>query len=85
MPQPTPLDTTAKDFIAGGVGKSTLPWQAPHVREDLMVVLNCKQPEKLMLMVEWLVDEIGITKRQGVETALREWCERELKRRGVNP
>ncbi len=59
------------------------PWQEPHVREDLTVQLNTRQPERLMLQVEWLALEAGMSKRDLVEVALREHITREFKRRGV--
>lgn len=59
------------------------PWQEPHVREDLTVQLNTRQPERLMLMVEYLAAEDGISKRELVETALLEHIAREFKRRGL--
>ena len=59
------------------------PWHEPHVREDLTVQLNTRQPERLMLQVEYLAAESGMSKRDLVETALREHITREFKRRGI--
>ena len=77
-------DRAAADrFVAGGPRKETYPWQNPIARDDLAKQLNVAQPERLMLMVDWLVRETGKTKRDIVESALRDWVMRELKERGL--
>lgn len=60
-----------------------LPWTEPHVRDDLSVQFNTRQNERLILKVEFLAAEMGITKRELVEKALEELCAKELKRRGL--
>lgn len=62
---------------------ATYPWQEPHVRKDLTVQINTRQPESLMLRVEYLAAEDGLSKRDLVEKALEEYVAREFKRRGL--
>lgn len=59
------------------------PWQGPNVRDDLTLQLNTRQPERLVLMVEYVAAEDGISKRELVEKALEEFIAREFKRRGL--
>ena len=70
-------------FVAGAPRKETLPWKEPQVRDDLYLQVNMKQPESLVLKVEWLAQLKGITKREAVETALSQWTERELSQLGI--
>lgn len=70
-------------FISGAPRKETLPWMHPRVRDDLNVQLNVRQPERLMLQVEWLAAHHRVTKQGLVETALREYVAKELKRLGL--
>lgn len=77
-----PVDERA-EFIGGAPSKTTYPWQAPRVRDDLMVQVNVKQPERLMLMAEWLAAEEGMTKRSLIENAIREYVMPRLRKRGI--
>jgi hypothetical protein len=80
----TPIPTDERsEFISGAPAKTTYPWQAPRVRDDLMVQVNVKQPERLMLMVEWLAEQEGTTKRQLIEDMLREGAVSRLRKRGI--
>lgn len=75
--------TRVAQWVAGAPGKHTYPWQGPHVRTDLSVQVNTRQPEKLMIQVEYLAAEVGVTKRQFIELALKEKVQQELKNRGM--
>jgi hypothetical protein len=71
-------------FIGGAPGKVTYPWQEPRVRDDLMVQVNVKQPERLVLQIEWLVQQQkGLTRRQLIEDMLREGVAARLKKLGI--
>jgi hypothetical protein len=85
LPKDTVGDRSEREaFIAGGRGKETLPWEAPHVRSDVMVQVNVKQPEDLNLQLEWLVQHREApNKRQLIEDLLREGVAARLKRRGI--
>ncbi len=78
-------------FVEGAPGKGTLPFQLPHVRDDLMVQLNTRIPERLDLQLEWLAHHLsgrgeGVTSKQDLVTrALREMVHRELHRLGIRP
>lgn len=75
----------AAAWIAGAPGKATYPWQAPHVRTDLHVQVNTKQPEKLMLQVDWLADQLEMPKRALIEEALRRFVAEEFRIRSLEP
>ena len=49
-----------------------------------MVQVNVKQPEDLMLQIDWLVDQgEAKNKRQLIEDLLREGAASRLRRRGI--
>lgn len=60
-----------------------LPWREPGARADLDVQLNTRQPERLMLKVEYVALVLGLTKKDLVEQALTDLVDRELKKRGL--
>lgn len=70
-------------FIEAAPGKRTLPWMGPNVRSDLLVNVNVKLPERLVLQLHWLAAERDEHKRAIVERALSELMERELAARGL--
>lgn len=72
-----------EEFIKAAPGKTTFPWEEPHVRDDVMLQVNVKQPERVMLQIEWLADQMKTTKRAVIERALKEFAQRELKRLGI--
>ena len=86
VPQPPahPTAVTQDKFIRGAPGKASYPWKGPHVRDDLMMSMNNRQPERLKLMVEWLADAMGITQREASRQALEEWAIRQLEAFGVS-
>jgi hypothetical protein len=73
----------AEQFIAGAPGKRAMPWDDMRVRDDVMVQVNVKQPERLMLQLEWLVTQEGTTKRKLIEDILREGVNQRLKKLGI--
>lgn len=81
--RPPQVERMIEQFIAGAPGKSTRIWEEPHVRDDVMVQLNVKQPEKLMLQVEWLARQEGSNKRKLVETILKEGVKARFKALGI--
>jgi hypothetical protein len=46
-------------FIGGAPGKVTYPWQEPRVRDDLMVQVNVKQPERQGDRISNLSEDFG--------------------------
>ena len=83
QPPESERDSERADFIEGGPGKRTFPWRLKHIREDLSVQVNVKQPEKLMVQVQWIADQLGIPKRKAIEDALRMYVAAEFRRRGI--
>jgi|1186.fasta_scaffold73758_3 hypothetical protein len=87
MPK-TPAATSSREerdaFISGAPGKTTYPWQDARVRSDVMIQVNVKQPEDLVLQIEWLVQQQkGLTRRQLIEDILREGVKARLKAHGI--
>jgi hypothetical protein len=81
---PPPSQQERDAFISGAPGKTTYPWQDPRVRSDVMVQVNVKQPEDLMLQIDWLVNQgEAKNKRQLIEDLLREGAASRLHRRGI--
>lgn len=66
-----PAPPSVEKFVLGAPGKTRFPWENPGVREDLMVQLNVKQPEKLMVQADWFAWQLRISKREFVEDAIR--------------
>jgi len=73
------------EFIGAAPNKGSYTWQQPHVREDVRLQLNVTVPEPMMLKLDWVSYQLGITKREFTETALRAALQAELKRLGVPP
>jgi hypothetical protein len=71
------------DFIDGAPGKTTYPWLAPRVRDDVMHQVNMKQPERLMLQVRWLAEQEGIPLRQLIENMIRDGVATRFRKRGI--
>jgi hypothetical protein len=87
MPK-TPAATSSREereaFISSAPGKTTYPWQDARVRSDVMIQVNVKQPEDLVLQIEWLVQQQkGLTRRQLIEDILREGVKARLKANGI--
>ena len=56
-PPPPKLDSGAsrvEAFIGAAAGKESLPWKAPHVRDDVEKQLNLRAPEPLLLKLDWV-------------------------------
>jgi hypothetical protein len=82
-PHPSDRGPDLENFIGGAPRKATLPWKDPKVRDDVMVQVNVKQPEPLMLKIEWLAAQEGLTKRQLIENMLRDGATARLRKMGI--
>jgi len=78
-----PREAEVQRFVAVAPGKLTYPWQDSKIRSDLTVQLNVRQPEDLMVRVDWFCTQTGVTKRDFVEQALRSAISAELDKMGV--
>ena len=84
---------SAEDFVAGATATppvapasppaAFLPWTDPKVRDDLRVQVNVKLPDKLLVQRDWLAAQLGMSKQEAIETALRQWVRAELKKMGI--
>jgi hypothetical protein len=70
-------------FVRAAPGKVTYPWQEPHVRSDLKIEVNTRQPEDVILQIHFLAAETGRSKREVIEEALRRYASEELRRLGI--
>src|SRR3954470_24199741 len=66
-PAPPPAEPSGQAFIDAAPGKEGYPWEAPHLRDDVLKQLNVDQPEKLLLQVDWLAGTLRTSKRKLVE------------------
>lgn len=57
----------------GGEGVER-PWEAPHVREDVVKGYALRLPEPLYLQLKWVAEETG----RSINTVCREAIEREI-------
>lgn len=65
LPSSSPLENdTARDFIGGAPGKDLYPWENPSVRSDMLVQLNTKVSETLMLKLEYLLAQDAYSRRR---------------------
>lgn len=76
---PTPTER----FIRGAPGKEQLPWKNPMVRDDLMVQVNVKQPEKLKKMIEFFAHAFHQSERKFIEDSLYAICRRHIEDFGL--
>ncbi len=58
----------------GSPGATERPWEAPHVREDVVKGYALRLPEPLYLQLKWVADETG----RSINTVCREAIEREI-------
>ena len=83
VPEPTSDSIARDDFIRGGRGKETLPWEATRVRDDILRPISTKIPEPLWLMVEFLSDNTDPkeSRQEIIANALRRYLTVELRER----
>jgi predicted transcriptional regulator len=60
-----------------------MPWEEPHVRDDLRQDLNLTVPERTKKKLDWLAHNTKRSKRVIVETALDIYLSAELRRLGM--
>jgi hypothetical protein len=77
------LKPTPESFVRSAPGKEILPWNDPVVRDDVGLQLNVKQPERLMIQLNWVSFHLKKSKVQIVSEALREYLRKELASMGV--
>ena len=80
-----PRPASPDSFIAGAVGKQSLPWQAPHVRSDLGVAVNTRLPERMKLQIDWLAAQNKTTLRDIVQRAVNDYLRHEFAAMGLDP
>lgn len=80
----TPPATPSEKFVRAAPGKNQYPWEDPNVREDMMQQLNVKQPEKVMVMMDWFAWQLKMSKRAFVEDALRAHVARYMAEFGID-
>ena len=85
-PEPaTPAEAAGRPAVASGEAThprrgasrsdaTERPWEAPHVREDVVKGYALRLPEPLYLQLKWVADETG----RSINTVCREAIEREI-------
>ena len=76
-------DSEKAEFIESAPGKETYPWLDPRIRDDVLLQVNVKMPERLMAQIDWLAWQLNWPKRKVIETAMRNFVETEFRRRGI--
>lgn len=55
---------SVQEFIGAAPGKDLYPWENPSVRSDMLVQLNTKVSEALMLKLEYLLAQDAYSRRR---------------------
>ncbi|MFT8946020.1 MAG: hypothetical protein ABF876_05495 [Acetobacter aceti] len=92
LPSASIQEESVNEFIGAAPGKEQYPWENPAVRRDMLLQLNTKIPEVLMLKLEYLLaqdaytrlrTEPRLSKQSVVLEAIEQHVNERLKRSGV--
>lgn len=85
--RPPAAASQADSFIEGAeqkqqssqAGGEPLPWEAPHVRQDVTKLFNLRLPEPLKMKLEWLAERDPRSMHTIALEAVEEAVERQVK------
>lgn len=80
-----PMQQDTDDFISGAKTETRAsesadgyPWQAPHVRQDMIVGFNLRLPEPLKLKLAWVSEQTRKSQQLIVREALEQALNAEI-------
>lgn len=85
VPAPTPDATVAEKVVPASTAKPwrDAPWNSASVQENRTIACNARINERLHEQLKWILEETGRAKREVIESALDQYLEHEIRKRGI--